>query len=235
MRLVDDQHLVLRKDRRTLDGVDGEQRVVGDDDLGELGALTGHLREALRAVGALRGSQALPGGHRHLRPGPVGDTRREVVPVAGLGLVRPVPQPEQILAQLARGCGRLELVEEALLLVLRDTFMESVQAQVVRPALEHRELGAATQQRMQRVDRTRQVPLHELALEGQRGGRDHDALPVRECGHEVAERLTGAGAGLDQQMGSVVDRLGDGFGHGHLAGALRAADSGDGSVQEFGE
>lgn len=36
-------------------------------------------------------------------------------------------------------------------------------------------------------------------------------------------------------MRGVVDRFGDGFGHGHLAGALRAADSGDGSVQEFRE
>jgi hypothetical protein len=36
-------------------------------------------------------------------------------------------------------------------------------------------------------------------------------------------------------MGAVVDRLRDGFGHGHLAGALRAADSGDGCVQEFVE
>lgn len=88
---------------------------------------------------------------------------------------------------------------------------------------------------MQRLDRARQVPLHELALQGQRGGRHHDALPVGERGHEVAERLAGAGAGLDQQMGAVVDRLGDGFGHGHLAGALRAAHGGDGGMQEFGE
>ncbi len=36
-------------------------------------------------------------------------------------------------------------------------------------------------------------------------------------------------------MGAVVDRLGDGFGHGHLTGALRAADGSDGSMQEFGE
>ncbi len=88
---------------------------------------------------------------------------------------------------------------------------------------------------MQRVDRARQVALHELALEREGGGRDHDPLPVRERGYEVAERLSGAGACLDQQMGTVVDRLRDGFGHGHLAGALRAADGGDGSMQEFGE
>ncbi len=36
-------------------------------------------------------------------------------------------------------------------------------------------------------------------------------------------------------MGTVVDRLRDGFGHGHLARALRTADGSDGSMQEFGE
>ncbi len=101
MGLVDDQHLVLREDRRALDGVDREQRVIGDDDLGQLGALTGHLCEALRSVGTFGGAQALSGRNGHLGPRAVGDSGREVVAVAGLGLVRPVPQPQQVLAQLA--------------------------------------------------------------------------------------------------------------------------------------
>ncbi|GAA3163101.1 hypothetical protein GCM10010451_08890 [Streptomyces virens] len=88
---------------------------------------------------------------------------------------------------------------------------------------------------MQRVDRARKVTLHELALERKSGRGHDDSFPVRERGHQVAQRLSGAGTGLDQQMGSVVDRLGDGFDHGHLAGTLRAADGSDGSVQEFGE
>ena len=154
----------------------------------------------------LRGAQALPGGDRDLRPGPVGDARGEVVPVAGLGLVGPVPQPQQVLAELAGGGGRLERVEEPVLLFLRHAFVEAVQAQVVRPALEHGELGAAAQQRVQRVDRARQVALDELALEGEGGRGDHDPLAVRQRGHQIAERLAGAGAGLDEQMGAVVDR-----------------------------
>src|SRR5690606_1650592 len=36
-------------------------------------------------------------------------------------------------------------------------------------------------------------------------------------------------------MGVVVDRLGAGFGHGHLAGALRAAAGGDGGMPGCGE
>ncbi|CAM5506117.1 hypothetical protein SCYAM73S_04207 [Streptomyces cyaneofuscatus] len=39
-------------------------------------------------------------------------------------------------------------------------------------------------------------------------------------GHQVAEGLARAGAGLDEQVELVVDRLGDGLGHGGLAGAL---------------
>ncbi len=143
MSLVDDQHLVLREDRRALDGVDREQRMVGDDHLRELGALPSHLGEALGAVRALRGAEALPGRHRHLSPGTVGHSGRQVVAVTGLGLVRPVTHSQQILPQLAGGRGRLELIEESLLLVLWHAFMQTVQTQVVRPALEHRELGAA--------------------------------------------------------------------------------------------
>ena len=88
---------------------------------------------------------------------------------------------------------------------------------------------------MQRVHRARQVPLHELPLERQGGRRHDDPLPVGERGHQVAERLSGTGARLDQQMGAVVDGLLDGFGHGHLARALRTADGCDGGMQEFGE
>lgn len=146
MRLVDDQYFVLGKHGGAFDGVDREQGVVGDDDLGEFGTFAGHLGEALGAVSALRCSQALTGGHGDLRPGAVGDARREVVAVTGLGVLRPVPQPQQVLAQPAGGRGGLELVEEPLLLVLRDALVEAVQTQIVRPALEHRELRAAAQQ-----------------------------------------------------------------------------------------
>ncbi len=235
MCLVDDEHLVLREDRRALDGVDREQRVVGDDDLGELGVFPGHLGEAFRTVGALGGAQALPRRDRHLRPGPIGHSGRQVVAVTGLGLVCPVAQPQQVLAQLAGGRGGLELVEQSLLLVLRHALVQAVQAQIVRPALEHGELRAAAQQRVQGVDGARQVPLDELALEGEGGGGHDHSLPVGEGGHEIAEGLSGAGAGLDQQMRAVVDRVRDGLGHGHLAGALRTADGGDGGMQEFGE
>lgn len=88
---------------------------------------------------------------------------------------------------------------------------------------------------MQGVDRTRQVPLHQLALEGQGRRGHHDTLAVREGRHQVAQRFTGAGTGLDEQVGLVVYGLGDGVGHGGLTRSLRTADGGHGGVQELGE
>lgn len=88
---------------------------------------------------------------------------------------------------------------------------------------------------MQGLDRTRKVALHELSLEGE-GGRGHDdPLPVRQGRHQIAERLARTGTGLDEQVGLIVDGLGDGLGHGDLAGPFRTADGGDGGVQELGE
>ncbi|GGX30975.1 hypothetical protein GCM10010353_52680 [Streptomyces chryseus] len=209
--------------------------MVGHDHVGELGALAGRLREALRAVRALRGAEALAGGDGDLPPGAVGDAGGEVVAVARLGLARPVPHAQEVLAELAGRRGGFELVEETVVFFLRHALVQPVQAEVVRPPLEHGELGAPAQQRMQRLDRTREITLHELALEGQGRRRHDDALAVGQGRHQVAEGLSGAGAGLDEQVGIVVDGSGHGLGHGDLAGPLRAADGGDGGMEELGE
>ncbi|GGT47240.1 hypothetical protein GCM10010207_54700 [Streptomyces atratus] len=58
---------------------------------------------------------------------------------------------------------------------------------------------------------------------------------MRQRGHQVAEGFARAGAGLDEQMGIVVDSLGNGFGHGGLAGPFRTTDGGHGGVEELGE
>ena len=58
----------------------------------------------------------------------------------------------------------------------------------------------------------------ELLLEGLGPGGDDDALAGEQGGHEVGERLAGAGAGLDDQVALVGEGGFDGFGHLHLAG-----------------
>ncbi len=68
-------------------------------------------------------------------------------------------------------------------------------------------------------------------LEGQGRGGDHDPAVVQERRHEVGQRLAGAGAGLDEQVGAVDHGVGDRLGHLDLAGALLAAQGVDGRGQ----
>ena len=59
VRLVDDHRVVVGDHRDALDRVDGEQRVVGDDQVRPVGLLLGPLGEALLGERALRRAQAL--------------------------------------------------------------------------------------------------------------------------------------------------------------------------------
>ena len=72
MGLVDDHGAVLRQHRHTVDRVDREQRVVGDDQLGVLGVLAGQLGEALLGVGAARCAEAFAVVDADLAPGALG-------------------------------------------------------------------------------------------------------------------------------------------------------------------
>ena len=99
MGLIDDDGVVLRKHVEVLEGVDGEHRVIGDHEVSISRALPGELGEALCRHRALAGADAVDGADRDLLPGPVGDAHRQIVPVPGLGLSGPFPQPEHLLAQ----------------------------------------------------------------------------------------------------------------------------------------
>lgn len=109
MRLVDDDHVVLGQHRAVLEGVDRQQRVVGDDDVGLARLLLGLLGETLLAVRALLRAETLASGDRHLLPGLVLVGRR-VVTVARLAveqlLLGPVAQLEHLLADQAVAARR---------------------------------------------------------------------------------------------------------------------------------
>ena len=104
VRLVDDQQLVFGQYRRVGDGVDGQQRVVGDDDVGAAGLGPRPLGEAVGAERAAGHPEAFPRGHADLTPRPVGHAGFEVVAVAGLRGRRPLGEPLHLASQ--RG-GRL--------------------------------------------------------------------------------------------------------------------------------
>ena len=151
---------------------------------------------------------------RDLAPLAVGVAGR-VVALAGaatLGLLLgPRPQLEDLLGH--RPC---RYVDEGAL-VVGDAGPDAVEAGVVGATLEDGVGGVEALDALDRLDEPREVALDELVLERERRGGDHDALVVEHRGDEVAQRLAGAGAGLDEQVAALRHRLGDLVGHLDLA------------------
>lgn len=186
--LVDHHDLVLGQDRQVAHGVDGQQRVVGDDDVDLAGPRPGQLGEALGPAGAAAGAQALLGAHGELPPRLLADARHQLVAVAGLGLLGP------LLDALHHAAGRAHLarVEELVLLVLLGPAgRRLVAAQVVAAALEYGERRLVRQLLGQRLGQPGQVAVDELALQRDGGGGDDDggvaAHGVPDRGHEVGQ------------------------------------------------
>ncbi len=165
MRLVDDHHIVLRQDLAILQRVDGEQRVIGDDEVGPAGGVAGPLGKAARAERAALSPDALPRGDRDLPPGALIHSRHELVTVAARGRLRPLPHPLHLPPDLRGGAS----VEQRLLGLVGRAVSQPVAAQVVAAPLEDRERRGPAEQRLQRPDKTRQVSVDELALQGDRG------------------------------------------------------------------
>jgi hypothetical protein len=129
--------------------------------------------------------------------------------------------PEVLLAPFLGRLGeRRERLEERTVALahrwILDRLRELAAAEVVAPALEEcRHRGNAEPLE------DRDVTADELLLEGNRVGRDRDLRLVGDRpergGHQVGERLPGAGARLEHGDASLVQRLGDGVRHRHLA------------------
>ncbi len=206
--------------------------MVGHHDAGFPRGHPGLLRVAVPAERAALGAEAFPGAHRHLAPGPVVHARHELVAVAGRGLGRPLVHPLDLLAD--RG-GRAP-VEQHVAGILRRARLQPVQAEVVAAALQDREVRFLAEQRFQRLGQPRQVPVDQLALQGDRGGSHHDGAAagqrVRDRRHQVGQGLAGAGARLDREVLTGADGPLDRLGHRDLPGPLGPADPGDGRGQQ---
>jgi hypothetical protein len=231
VRLVDDHHPVLGQDAALAEGVDREQRVVGDDDV-DLGRRPpGALGEALHPERATVHPEALARGHRDLAPRLVGHARDQLVAVARGGRRGPLVQPLHVRAERAGGS-----VEERVLLIL-GAVAQLVEAEIVVSALEDRELRPAAKRPAQRVGQPRQVAVDQLALQRDGGGGDHHRAVLAsrgelERGHQVRERLAGPGAGLNREVRAVAHRVPDGLRHPALPVPLGAADRGHGGGQQ---
>jgi hypothetical protein len=72
----------------------------------------------------------------------------------------------------------------------------------------------------------RQIEARDLILQRLGGGTDDHLAPGENGGHQIGERLAGAGARLDQQALVVVEGAGDAGRHRHLSGAVLVAGEG---------
>ncbi len=91
VRLIDDHHIVFRQDVEVFHGIDCQQRMVRDDDVGPSGLVARLLCETTSAKRAAR-AEALPRGNRHLPPGAVINAGHEFVAVPRGGRFRPLMQ-----------------------------------------------------------------------------------------------------------------------------------------------
>ena len=233
--LVDDHDVVVGDHRHPLDRVDRQQRVVGDDQVGAVGLLASHLDEALLAERAARRAQALAVVDRDLPPLAVGVARRAVAlagaAVLGLAL-GPGPEVEHLL-----GHRPLRQLDERPL-VVGHALADAVEADVVGAALQHGVGGVdgvLEGARLDGLDQPGDVALDQLVLEGEGGGGDHHASFVEQRGDQVAQRLAGAGAGLDEEVLAAGHRRGDRLGHRHLARPLLATEGVDGCGQHVAD
>ena len=139
---VDDQQRVFGQDGGLRNGIDGQQRVVGDDDIGGAGPAPRPFGEALGAERATGHAHAFSGGDADLGPRSVRHTGLEVVAVTGVGRRGPGGEPLHVTAQ----CGGRHRVEQFFLRPVLfgvpltrsplNITVDFVEAQVVPPPLE---------------------------------------------------------------------------------------------------
>ena len=237
--LVDDEQPVLGQHGGIGDGIDGQQCVVGDHDIGVPRDVARLLREAVGAERAACRAYAFPGRDADLGPRAVGHAGCELVAIAGLRRRRPGGESLDVAPE----CGARRRVEQLLLRPIvgfgRRAVVNLVQAQVVSPALEEGELRRAWQCVRQRLGERRQVAVDELALQSDGGGGNHHGLVggdgTGDRRHQIGERLACAGACLYRQVLAGVERVRHGVGHLDLTAALAAAQRGDRDGEQVGD
>ena len=102
--------------------------------------------------------------------------------------------------------------------------IELVDAQIVRAPF-HVGRGERDPERLAQRGNVLEV---DLFLEVLRAGGDEHALAAENRGHEIRERLAGAGAGFGEQDAAVLEDARDGRGHLDLAGARLEIGHGEG-------
>ena len=223
VRFIEHHRVVGSEQVAVAEQVDAVQVLVGHDDSSPRRAGTSLLGEAVVALGATLGADALGTAHRHRRPHPRVGRDRQLGTVAGTRSGCPLLDVcELTLArQLCGGCGAAREVE-----VLLRALAEAVAAQVVVAALEDFPPHWASEPLGHASGHEREILADELILQCQGRSGDDDALArghSERGGHQVGERFADAGARLAQQRAPVADCFVHGGCHLGLTGPLLAA------------
>ena len=166
-----------------------KQVVIDHHDVGFLRAATCRQHETVGMKGALT-AQAVVAGGADLRPDRRGFGHTgQLTPVArGAGGAETLDFPD--LARLF-AAGQPSLADHTLQMMMAD---------VVGAPLEQGDVDGNMQQSLHHG----QVAVKQLVLQGARAGR-HDHLAAgQQGGHQIGERLAGAGTGLDDQAVTVA-------------------------------
>ena len=200
MRFVEHRDVVGRQQPAAHREVEKEQRVVDDDEVGVLRLVALFERRSSRE--SARRTRRRNRRHRH-RAAPTrrgggtnaNSARSPLSRAAG-------PRPRSAASSATTRTRRSRAHPLELLL-----------AEVVAAALEQRH----AQRNVERLLHERNVFAHELLLQRDRAGREHDLLPAAHRRDEIRQRFPDAGAGLDDRVHAFEDAALDELRHLHLA------------------
>ena len=197
MRFVDDDRVGARQQVAEALLLEHEVRhqqvMIDDDDVGRL-RVAPRLHDVATIERRAFRAEAVVARRGHPRPHRIGIAElRELGDVALPRRARPVAHFRQaardFLAQAARSS-----------LLLGE--LEPMHAQVVRAALQQRDAHRPADRARDR----RQIAMEQLVLQLARAGGDDHAPAGEQRGHEIRERLAGAGARLDDQPAMRAQR-----------------------------
>ena len=168
-------------------------------------------------------------------PGAIRDARNQVVAIPRRGLADPLADAQDLLTELAgRADADVPVLEQCALCGV--PAVQLVQARVVRPSLEHRDLQARARRRGHRVDDHRRILDENLALQRERRRRDDPAHAVRRAvrqqRNQVAHGLARARARLHEEVLAVLQGSGAFGDHRGLSLARGPAHLGDDRVKD---
>lgn len=231
--LIDDERVMFWQHLSPATQISAQEMKVHDDNVRGGCPRTSRLREALAARRAATGTRTLVGTDTHARPGWDRWLELELGPVPTAGRLGPLREAPHLFAdppcrdgsfRAARPCAtpgtrrlrvrrrvrnRVERRVESLLFAKALELTETLTAEIVGPAFEHRPFHGEAEA----AGHEREILVRELVLQSFGRSRDHDAFVGADGRHEVGERLAGTGTGRHGNVATRAERLRHSLGH----------------------